>query len=368
MKAPMVVTERYPNMVMPAAKAPINALASWGGQLLRATPWGRVATLAMGAGLWAYERGLLDPLFPVRGDAKRSHALLGRPSGMSGGEEAVPMVPNSATVLGGAPLPQSLSPAVQEGKAEVQRWETLGVHVGADQVQAHFERGGFATLDSAKTDHVLWQVGDDLHGASDSGAQGVDRPRRLAMIDHPNAPKPKRDFVSQVKVYPGSGKNTAGFGYGFQSKDGVARAYILGEVEDGVMVYLEARSIGGDPASRPSGTELFANSLQALRSHGVEVFEVKDEWPTTEGYRSNTDLFDRALQRLGVTRETATQEQLREAARWTLSGFLFSDYALQPMHVRINRRTGSVITWFANPQQVETHGALYRGVRANNED
>lgn len=277
------------------------------------------------------------------------------------------MVRGAATVLGGAPLPQSLSPAVQDGQAPTQRWETLGVHVGADRVQARFERGGFAVLDQAKTDHVLWQANDGHHGAKDSAAQ-IGQPRRLAMLDHPNAPKPKRDFVSQVKIYPGSGENTAGFGYGFHSKDGVARADIMGEVVDGVMVYLEARSIGGDPASRPSGTELFANSLQALRAHGVEVFEIKDEWPTTDGYRSNTDLFDRALKRLGVTRETATQTQLRDAARWTLSGLLFSDYALRPMHVHINRRTDSVITWFANPQQVETHGALYQGVRANKED
>ncbi len=337
-----------------AARA-LDTAVKWGGQLIKLTPWGRAASVVVGAGVLAYEKGWLDRWLPQTLQSKPvSHSLLGPPPELRGRkEEFLAADNNRPTLLDGAPLPQELQGVVLEGYETPQRFDQFSIHGGSGGRIDVLPMGGFAAGAIPAPDHILLQT-DESAGARPELAQ------RPGMAQYQNAPEARVNFSQQVVVHVLGRSGITIFSYKFPAPKGAdVVAEVDGTVVDGVMKfrYLSV----GDSQLRPSGTDLFIHAVHALEKNGIAVHVVRDKWDQSKQLGDNTKRFDQALYELGVTRQTATHPDLLHAAAQTHTGRMVHKFGLSPVWVHIEPASGNVLTHFENLELAEKYGPHNEG-------
>lgn len=335
-----------------AAGRMLTTAVKWGSQLFKVSPWGWAA----GAAWWAYDSGALSKVASAVNAS--AHALLGAPPGLLGGKEEVLALPDQGPmVLGGAPLP----PALQHGAPTGYEAHSSGptAHVYPEDSDAHRSQdsGGRTALTPKPADHILL-VQSALKNEPRAERTGTERP---GIADHPAAPIPRMNFADDVVVKSLNGSASAKhFEYKFRAppsalKSGYVVAEIDGVVVDGVMKF-KVMALG-DPAVRPSATDLVTNVIHALKKEGVEVHGFLNYWPANGHYTENNRRFYEVLEKEAQSPGQTLPDDLTFAASQTFTGKLAKQYGMSPQSVFVFS-SGDVQVFYENSLHKKLFGSI----------
>ena len=164
---------------------------------------------------------------------------------------------------------------------------------------------------------------------------------KQGIANHPKAPTADEDLTGGFEFVD---EADGGVSFSYEYENGIfdmandrepQTSYITGRVNSDGLLEGEVVSIGNQE-TRKKGRAMVINAINALKQRrNIDVYEILAHWKLSGTLTSNTVMLDAVLQEMGVTREKASQEQLKLAAAKTWSGQLYAEYDLKPKLVLV---------------------------------